>query len=81
VVPPLEARDAINEVMTFVELTRYARPRELSRDHRERLQRDVTTWQDAMFEAVDKRRARRARWWPKSVNESVRRITTPRRRR
>jgi transglutaminase-like putative cysteine protease/type II secretory pathway pseudopilin PulG len=81
VIPPLAARDAINEVMTFVELTRYARPRELSRDHRERLQRDVATWQDAMFEAVDKRRARRARWWPKSVNESVRRITTPRRRR
>lgn len=79
VVPTIEARDAINEVMTFVELTRYARPREISRDHRERLQRDVATWQDAMFESVDKRRARRARWWPKSVNESFRRLTTPRR--
>jgi len=79
VVPTLEARDAINEVVTFVELTRYARPREISRDSRDRVQREVTTWQDAMFEAVDKRRARRARWLPKSVGESFRRVTRRRR--
>jgi transglutaminase-like putative cysteine protease len=79
VIPTLEARDAINEVVTFVELTRYARPRAITRDHRDRVQRDVTTWQDAMFEAVDKRRARRARWLPKSVSESFHRITRHRR--
>ncbi|MDQ6641715.1 MAG: DUF3488 and transglutaminase-like domain-containing protein [Actinomycetota bacterium] len=79
VVPSLEAREAINEVVTFVELTRYARPREISRDHRDRVQQDVTLWQDAMFEAVDKRRARRARWWPRSVSESLRRVTRWRR--
>ncbi|MEP6816046.1 MAG: DUF3488 and transglutaminase-like domain-containing protein [Marmoricola sp.] len=75
VVPTLEAREAIDEVVTFVELTRYARPRKISRDYRDRVQRDVSTWQDAMFEAVDRRRARRARWWPRSVSESLRRMT------
>jgi hypothetical protein len=79
ILPTLEARDAINEVVTFVELTRYARPRDISRDTRDRVQRDVTLWQDAMFEAVDKRRARRARWWPRSVSESFHRVTHPRR--
>jgi hypothetical protein len=67
VVPTFEGRRAINEVATFVELTRYSRPRELTQAHRERIEQDVATWREAMFRAVDPRRARRARWFPRSV--------------
>jgi hypothetical protein len=67
VVPTFEGRRAINEVATFVELTRYSRPRELTQAHRERIEQDVATWRDAMYRAIEPRRARRARWFPRSV--------------
>ena len=41
VVPTYEGRRAIDDVVTFVELTRYARPRELSEDTRARIEQDV----------------------------------------
>ncbi len=73
VVATPEALDAIAEVVTFVELTRYARPQAITRDYRNRLKQDVRSWQHAMFDAVGTSRARRARWYPRSVVEGVRR--------
>ena len=57
----LEARDALREVVRFVELTRYARPQEMPSDLRARLQADVRTWQAELYSQVDPRRVRRAR--------------------
>jgi transglutaminase-like putative cysteine protease len=74
VVPTLEARDAMLHVVTFVELTRYAQPRQLAAGYRDQVQRDVAMWQSAMYQAIDPRQARRARWWPRSVRLSVSRL-------
>ena len=71
VVPTYEGRRAIDDVVTFVELTRYARPRELSADTRARIEKDVDTWRAAVYQAVDRKRARRARWFPRSVIRAV----------
>ncbi len=71
VVPTYEGRRAIDDVVTYVELTRYARPRELSEETRARIEQDVDTWREAVFHAVDTKRARRARWFPRSVTRSV----------
>ncbi|MEO9221301.1 MAG: DUF3488 and transglutaminase-like domain-containing protein [Mycobacteriaceae bacterium] len=78
VVATPEALDAITEVVTFVELTRYARPQEITRDYRNLLRQDVRSWQHAMFDAVGTSRARRARWYPRSVLETVRRSVSRR---
>ncbi|RLV48951.1 transglutaminase domain-containing protein [Nocardioides mangrovicus] len=67
VVGTIDARDALREVVSFVELTRYAGPRELPADLRERLQADVAAWTEEARRSVDPRRARRARWWPRSI--------------
>ena len=58
-------------MVTFVELTRYARARELSEDTRARIEKDVETWREAVYQAVDRKRARRARWFPRSVTRVV----------
>ena len=71
VVPTYEGRRAIDDVVTYVELTRYARPRELSEDTRERIESDVHTWREAVYRSVDSKRARRARWFPRSVTRVV----------
>jgi len=71
VVPTYEGRRAIDDVVTFVELTRYARARELSEDTRARIEKDVETWREAVYKAVDHKRARRARWFPRSVTQVV----------
>ena len=71
VVPTYEGRRAIDDVVTFVELTRYARARELSEDTRARIEKDVETWRSAVYQAVDRKRARRARWFPRSVTRVV----------
>ena len=71
VVPTYEGRRAIDDVVTFVELTRYARARELSEDPRARIETDVETWREAVYRAVDHKRARRARWFPRSVTQVV----------
>ena len=71
VVPTYEGRRAIDDVVTFVELTRYARSRELSEDTRAQIEKDVETWREAVYKAVDRKRARRARWFPRSVTRVV----------
>ncbi|MCW2759066.1 MAG: hypothetical protein JWO46_2812 [Nocardioidaceae bacterium] len=63
----LEGRDAMRDVVRFVELTRYARPRDVAAEHRAKVRADVGTWRTATFAAVDPRQARRATWWPRSV--------------
>ena len=71
VVPTYDGRRAIDDVVTYVELTRYARPRELSEETRARIEKDVDTWREAVYKAVDRKRARRARWFPRSVTRLV----------
>ena len=44
-----EGRRAIDDVVTFVELTRYARPRELSEDTRAQIEKNVETWRSAVY--------------------------------
>lgn len=61
-----EAQQALEQVVRFVELTRYARPDGSdSAQVREQMLDDVTRWRAAAYDAVDPRVARRARWFPR----------------
>ena len=65
-----EAERALDDVVRFVEVTRYARPGSATAvavAERSRVRDDVSTWRSEMLNGVDPRRARRARWWPRSL--------------
>ncbi|GGF38023.1 hypothetical protein GCM10011519_09470 [Marmoricola endophyticus] len=60
-----EAERALADVVRFVEVSRYARGSDTLQV--DRVRADVEAWREEMFAAVDPRRARRARWWPRSL--------------
>ncbi len=61
-----EAQQALEQVVRFVELTRYARPDGSDPAQvRERTRADVARWRAAAYDCADPRVARRARWFPR----------------